>query len=71
MGLSLMMMTMMIMVIIIMIIIINNSLTSNILHFLPRISRLTWEDNIRVNLKEKGVNTRDWIDSAQNWDYWR
>ena len=26
--------------------------------------------NIRINLKEIGVNTRNWIDSAQNRDYW-
>ena len=30
-----------------------------------------WEDNIRKNLKEMGVNTRNCIDSAQDWDYWR
>ena len=28
--------------------------------------RLRWEDNIRINLKEIGVNTRDWIDSAED-----
>ena len=28
--------------------------------------RLTWEDNIRMNLKEIGVN---WVDSAQDRDY--
>ena len=30
-----------------------------------------WEDNIRMDLKEIGVNTRIWIDSAQNRDYWK
>ena len=30
-----------------------------------------WEDNIRINLKEIGINTRDWIDSAQDRGYWR
>ena len=30
-----------------------------------------WEDNIRMYLKEIGVNTRNWIDSAQDRDYWR
>ena len=30
-----------------------------------------WEDNIRMNLKEMGANTRNWIDSAQDRDYWR
>ena len=28
------------------------------------------EDDIRMDLKEMGINTRDWIDSAQNRDYW-
>ena len=30
-----------------------------------------WEDKIRMNLKEIGINTRNWIDSAQDSDYWR
>ena len=29
-----------------------------------------WED-ITVDLQEIGVNTRNWIDSAQDNDYWR
>ena len=33
--------------------------------------RRRWEDNIRMNLKEMGINTRNWVDSAQDWDYWR
>ena len=33
--------------------------------------RRTWEDNIRTDLKEIGINTRNWIDSAQDRDYWR
>ena len=33
--------------------------------------RRRWEDNIRMCLKEKGINTRNWIDSAQDRDYWR
>ena len=28
-----------------------------------------WEDNIRIYLKEIGVNTRNWIDSARDRDY--
>ena len=28
--------------------------------------RLIWEDNIRLDLKEIDVNTRNWIDSAQD-----
>ena len=30
-----------------------------------------WEDNIRMNLKEIGVNTRNSVDSAKDGDYWR
>ena len=30
-----------------------------------------WEDNIRINLKEMGINTRNWVHLAQNRDYWR
>ena len=30
-----------------------------------------WEDNIKMDLKEIGVNVRSWIDSAQDRDYWR
>ena len=28
--------------------------------------RLRWEVNIRMDLKEIGINTRNWIDSAQD-----
>ena len=30
--------------------------------------RRRWEDNIRMDLKEKGIHTRNWVHSA---DYWR
>ena len=30
-----------------------------------------WEDNIRMDLKEIGITTRNWADSAQDMDYWR
>ena len=30
-----------------------------------------WMDNIRMNIKEIGINTRNWVDSAQDRDYWR
>jgi hypothetical protein len=33
--------------------------------------RSRWEDNIRMNLKEIDINTRDCVDSAQDMDYWR
>jgi hypothetical protein len=30
-----------------------------------------WEDNIKMNLKEIGINTRNWVDLAQDSDCWR
>ena len=36
-----------------------------------RRSRRRWEDNIRMNLKEISINTRNWVDLAQDRDYWR
>ena len=33
--------------------------------------RRRWEDNIRMDLKETGINTRKSIDSPQARDYWR
>ena len=30
-----------------------------------------WEDNIRMDLKEMGGSTRNWVDSAQDRDYLR
>ena len=32
--------------------------------------RRRWEDDIRMDLKEIGINTRNWVDSAQHRDYW-
>ena len=29
------------------------------------------KDNIRMDLKEIGNNTRNWVDLAQDRDYWR
>ena len=34
-------------------------------------SRRIWVDNVRRDLKEIGINTRNWVDSAQNMDYCR
>ena len=34
-------------------------------------SRCRWENDIRMDLKEIGVNKRNWIDSAQDRNYWR
>ena len=33
--------------------------------------RCRWEDNIRMDFKEIAINTRNWVDSAQNRGYWR
>ena len=33
--------------------------------------RPRWEDNIRIDLEEIGINAGNWVDSAQDRDYWR
>ena len=33
--------------------------------------RCIWEDNIRMDLREIGINTRNSVDSAQDRDYWK
>ena len=33
--------------------------------------RRSWEEDIRMGLKEIGINTGNWVDSAQDRDYWR
>ena len=33
--------------------------------------RRRWEDNIRMDLEEIGINTGNWVYSAQVRDYWR
>ena len=37
---------------------------------LRRTSR-RWEDNIRMDLEEIGINAGNWVDSVQDRDYWR
>ena len=32
--------------------------------------RRRWEDNIRMDLEEISINAGNWVDSAQNRDYW-
>ena len=34
-------------------------------------SRHSWEDNVRLDLKEVGVHMRNWVDSTLDTDYWR
>ena len=31
-------------------------------------SRRKWENNIRMDLEEIGVNAGNWVDSAQDWN---
>ena len=33
--------------------------------------RNRWEDNIRMDLEDIGINAGNWVDSAQDRDYWR
>ena len=33
--------------------------------------RRRWEDNITMDLKEISINKRNWVDLAQDRDYWR
>ena len=34
-------------------------------------SRSRWEDDIRIDLKEIGINREKWVNSAQDMDYCR
>ena len=33
--------------------------------------RRRWEDNIRMYIKKININMMNWVDSAQDTDYWR
>ena len=33
--------------------------------------RRRWEDNIGMDLEEMGTNAGNWVDSAQDRNYWR
>jgi hypothetical protein len=33
--------------------------------------RCRWEDNMRMDLEEIGINMRNWVDLVQDRDYWR
>ena len=33
--------------------------------------RRRWEGNIRMDLEEIGISTGNWVDSAQDRNYWR
>ena len=35
------------------------------------LGRRRWEDNIRMDLEEIGIYAGNWVDSAQDMDYWR
>ena len=32
--------------------------------------RRRWEDNIRIDVEEIGINAGNWVDSAQDRNYW-
>ena len=34
-------------------------------------TRRRWEENIRMNLREIGIITKNWVDSSQDRDYWK
>ena len=34
-------------------------------------SKGRWEDNVRIDLKGIADNTKDWVDTIQDRDYWR
>ena len=36
-----------------------------------RMPKRRWEDNIRMDLKVIDINIRNWVDSAQDRNYWR
>ena len=33
--------------------------------------RRRWEDNIRMDLEEIGINAANWVDSTEDRNYWR
>ena len=33
--------------------------------------RRRWEDNIRIDLEAIGINAENWVDSAQDRNFWR
>ena len=33
--------------------------------------RRRWEDNIKMGIEEIGINAVNWVNSAQDRDYWR
>ena len=33
--------------------------------------RRRWEDNIKMDLEEIGISAGNWVDSAQDGNYWR
>ena len=36
-----------------------------------RLENPKWEDNAKIYIKEIGIDKRNWVDSAQDRDYWR
>ena len=48
-----------------------NALISVLIEGFVKWPRRKWEDNIRMDLEEIGINVGNWVDSAQDEDYWR
>ena len=48
----------------------NTDLKQEIHYIIQSKPRHRWKDNIRMDLKEIGINTRNWVGSAQDWDCW-
>jgi hypothetical protein len=42
-----------------------------LLFYLTRGPRRRWEDNIKMDLQEVGGGCGDWMELAQDWDWWR
>ena len=49
----------------------ETTLLSNILRRKANCIGHRREDNISVDFREVGINMRDWVDLAQDRDYWR
>jgi hypothetical protein len=43
----------------------------NAFNILTRTPRRKWKDYIRMKLKEIDINSRNWVDLAQERNYWR
>ena len=37
----------------------------------PKVLILFFLDNIKMDIEEIGMDAGNWVDSAQDWNYWR